>query len=141
MPQPVSAADRIVNWSEKDKALILAETNLDKPTACAGCNGRSYKSLIEEWRGIYTIKSRSEVGWGRALAKSDWNNFEPRIGFAWRPLGNNDTVLRAGWGRFYEIVAGNVMWNYTTNPPLSKNLAFTADANALPTLTLRNGFP
>ena len=56
--------------------------------------------------------------------KSSYRNFEPRLGFAWRLFGNNDTVLRAGYGRFYEIVAGNVMWNYTTNPPLSRNLAF-----------------
>ena len=141
MPQPVSAADRIANWSEEHKAVILAETNLDKPTACAGCNGRSYKSLIEDWRGIYAFKTRAEVGWPRALAKSDWNNIEPRIGIAWRLFGNSDTVLRAGFGRFYEIVAGNVMWNYTTNPPLSRNLAFTGNVNALPTLTLRVPFP
>jgi hypothetical protein len=141
MPQPVSAADRIANWSEEHKAIILAETNLDKPTACAGCNGRSYKSIIEDWRGIYQFKTRAEVGWGRALAKSDWNNIEPRVGVAWRFLGDNDTVLRAGWGRFYEIVAGNVMWNYTTNPPLSRNLAFTGDINAVPLLTLRTPFP
>ncbi len=141
MPQPVSASDRIVNWSQKDQALILAETNLDKPTACAGCNGKTYRQLIDEWKGVYTIKSRSEVGWGRALAKSDWNNFEPRVGVAWRIFGNNDTVLRAGWGRFYEVVAGNVMWNYTTNPPLSRNLAFSADFSGLPQFTFRNPFP
>lgn len=141
MPQPVSAADRIANWSEQDQAIILAQNDLNKPTACAGCNGRSLASLIQDFKGIFNFKTRDEVGWPRSLVKSSYRNFEPRLGFAWRLFGNNDTVLRAGYGRFYEIVAGNVMWNYTTNPPLSRNLAFTGNNNDVPILTLRQPFP
>lgn len=141
MPQPVSADDRIANWSEEHQAIILAQNDLSKPTACAGCNGRPLSSLIQDFQGIFNFKTRDEVGWPRSLVKSSYRNFEPRLGFAWRLFGNNDTVLRAGYGRFYEIVAGNVMWNYTTNPPLSRNLAFTGNNNDTPLLTLRTPFP
>src|SRR5579872_57316 len=32
---------------------------------------------------------------------ADWNNFGPRIGFAWKVLGSNRTVVRGGYGIFY----------------------------------------
>ncbi len=36
------------------------------------------------------------------LYGSDWNNFSPRIGAAWDLDGKGKTVLRAGWGLFYD---------------------------------------
>ncbi len=36
------------------------------------------------------------------LYKSDWNNFSPRLGFAWDMTGKGKTVLRGGWGLFYD---------------------------------------
>jgi hypothetical protein len=40
---------------------------------------------------------------GARLLKTDRNNFAPRIGLAYRPWGN-DTVIRAGFGVFYDVV-------------------------------------
>ena len=39
----------------------------------------------------------------RYTDKTDWG---PRLGFAWRPYGNDKTVLRGGWGRFIETPLG-----------------------------------
>ncbi len=36
------------------------------------------------------------------LYKSDWNNFSPRLGFAWDITGKGKTVVRGGWGLFYD---------------------------------------
>ena len=36
------------------------------------------------------------------LYPSDWNNFSPRLGVAWDLNGKGKTVVRAGWGLFYD---------------------------------------
>ncbi|MBV9679284.1 MAG: carboxypeptidase regulatory-like domain-containing protein [Acidobacteriaceae bacterium] len=54
----------------------------------------------------------------RGLVQNHWNLFEPRVGIAWRPFGE-DTVFRIGYGIFYERVQGNDIYNVGPNPPFS----------------------
>jgi len=54
----------------------------------------------------------------RGLVENHWNTFEPRIGIAWRPF-SDDTVIRAGFGIYYERVQGNDIYNVAPNPPFS----------------------
>src|SRR5215813_5925220 len=54
------------------------------------------------------------------LYHRDWNNFSPRLSFAWDVQGKAKTVVRAGWGIFYDafsqdFFAGQLPFN-TFNP-------------------------
>jgi len=40
-------------------------------------------------------------GWPKNPYGTDWNNFGPRIGFAWQPWGRQKTVVRGGFGVYY----------------------------------------
>jgi len=51
------------------------------------------------------------------LWKSDWNNFAPRVGFAYDVSGDGKTSLRGGYGMAYERNFGNVTFNVLFNPP------------------------
>jgi hypothetical protein len=45
------------------------------------------------------------LGLSDALMHTDKNNVSPRVGFAWRPGGNDKSVLRGGFGIFHPTVA------------------------------------
>ena len=43
---------------------------------------------------------------------ADWNNFGPRLGFAYQPTSKNDFVVRGGFGVFYDQINMNPFLDY-----------------------------
>src|SRR5262249_51671946 len=56
------------------------------------------------------------------LYEGDHNNFAPRLGFAYSPFKDNKTVIRGGFGVFYDLPFQNITFNLTFNPPTSTAL-------------------
>lgn len=57
-------------------------------------------------------------GLNRGLVTNHNALFAPRLGIAYRPFGE-DTVLRVGYGIFYERIQGNDIYNVGPNPPFA----------------------
>ncbi len=51
------------------------------------------------------------------LYERDFNNFAPRLGFAWDVFGDSSTSLRGGYGVSYDKIFFNVGANSRFNPP------------------------
>jgi hypothetical protein len=64
--------------------------------------------------GIYI---GGENGFPHGLVKNYWKTVQPRVGFSYDVSGNGRTVVRGGFGTFYERLQGNDIYNAGTNPP------------------------
>jgi hypothetical protein len=56
----------------------------------------------DDWRISERVTLNLGVRWDEEDITDDSNNFAPRVGFAWDPLGKGKTVVRGGFGRFYD---------------------------------------
>ncbi|HKF49261.1 MAG TPA: hypothetical protein VKB38_18015, partial [Terracidiphilus sp.] len=61
-------------------------------------------------------------GFPNGLVENKYNTLQPRVGFSEDLFGNGKTVLRGGFGTFYERTQGNDIYNAATNSPFAYNL-------------------
>ncbi len=60
----------------------------------------------------------------------DWNNFAPRIGFAWLPFGaNSKTSIHSGYGLFYNTERGYLLNETQLNQPFVLNVSINNPAS------------
>ncbi len=88
------------------------------------------------------ILTASQAGIPGALRTYDKTDLGPRLGFAWRPLGNDKTVVRGGWGRFIESPLGFSLvsgWAVHSSYVATYNQDFQSDG-VTPLLSFDNPF-
>ena len=62
-------------------------------------------------------------GFPRGLVVNDYRTLQPRVGFSEDLTGTGKTVLRGGFGTFFERMQGNDIYNAATNSPFAYNLS------------------
>lgn len=88
----------------------------------------------------YIVKA-ADIGLPTTITKTDWKDFAPRFGFAWRVLGSAKTVLRGGYGIFYGTSSLFRMDEYADTFPFSITETFSRVSTDPTILTLSNPFP
>jgi outer membrane receptor protein involved in Fe transport len=66
---------------------------------------------------IFEKVRTATVGQVEQVVPDDYNDFGPRIGVSWDPLGTNKLAIRAGYGLMYERLFNNSIENIRFNPP------------------------
>lgn len=98
----------------------------------------------------YPFETTQSIGLPLFYYQGDKNNFAPRIGFAFRPFNDQRTVIRGGYGVYYNFQPGLVgSGREAFNPPwaLGINQAFTTklpgrpSSPYLPDITFTTPFP
>ncbi len=75
----------------------------------------------------------------KGLVNDSWNNWGPRLGFAYDLTGRAKTVVRGGFGVSYERIQGNDMYNGAVNPPGDPNPTLNGVSLDNPGLNLSSG--
>jgi hypothetical protein len=104
-------------------------------------NGQLPRLAIPRLLAAYPYVESEKNGWESNVITADHNNFGPRLGFAYRPFNDNKTVVRGGFGVFYNIIPvyiGIRQISLTNSPFL---LTETFESGVTPTLSFANPFP
>ncbi len=101
-----------VRW-ETDTPIVDTENRM---------NGFDLSAINPVSRTPGVVKFAGVGGWRSKPYDTDWNNFGPRVGFAWKPFGLTSTVVRGGYGIFYAHP-------FDHGAPNSASLGFERSAN------------
>jgi outer membrane receptor protein involved in Fe transport len=66
--------------------------------------------------GAFVLTQVGQPGLSR-LYEPDHKNFSPRLSLAWDATGRGKTVLRAGWGLFYDAFSQDIFLGHLPYPP------------------------
>jgi len=120
------------------------------PVTAAGTLLPSALSTFPGTTGSFYLNGVREAGvdgFPRGNVENRYDTWEPRVGFAYNLTGTGKTVLRGGFGMFYERVQGNDVYNAALNPPFAyipsaTNVYFSnPHTSALTGVTTSQSFP
>ncbi len=75
----------------------------------------------------------------RGLVRNTYGSIGPRVGFAYDVTGKGTTIVRGGFGTFYERIQGNDVYNTGPNPPFSYSPTVNSVYFSDPSISAING--
>jgi hypothetical protein len=127
---------------EKDGQMSNYVPSIGKALIAGTTNIPNWQAIVANAGLTGFVALASDYGLPKSLVNTNYDNFAPRIGFAWRPFGNNRTVVRSGYGVFYTgSRLSAIRTDLTGGFPFSIAQSFTGSASNPTLLTLANPFP
>jgi hypothetical protein len=117
------------------------DTNIRKLVIADDANApNNYQELLDRTSLRGVVVTAREVGRGRSVVSTDWINFSPRVGFAYRL--SEKSVFRGGYGIFLSgDILNNLRNNLSNQFPFAINQNFTGLNNNPTLVSLQTPFP
>jgi hypothetical protein len=87
------------------------------------------------------VAMAADVGLSPSIVRTNYTNFAPRFGFAWRPWGTQKSVVRGGYGMFYGASSLYRTDELSDIYPFSVNESYSAVTSNPLMLTVSNPYP
>jgi outer membrane receptor protein involved in Fe transport len=114
----------LYTWSAATNGLVVMD------------NGKSLVNAL--YPKNIPITTASQAGYPSTLVKFNKKNFEPRLGFAFKPFANDRTVIRGGYGIYSNLIYASVARSQLTGGPFSGSVTYN---NAISSGTPLFSFP
>jgi Carboxypeptidase regulatory-like domain/TonB dependent receptor len=88
-------------------------------------NGPGFRTAERNRFYMNGVTIAGQGGTPRGLVKNYFQTYQPRVGFSYDLIGNGKTVLRGGFGTFFERMQGNDIYNAAPSLPFSNTPAAT----------------
>jgi hypothetical protein len=98
----------------------LYQTGLAPTFNADGSFAPTSQGLVTNHIGTFYLNGVALAGQNgvpRGLARQDYKTFMPRLGFSYDLTGNGKTVIRGGFGTFYERIQGNDIYDAAGSAP------------------------
>jgi len=129
-------------YTAANKAVLTAAGTIDPVLTPAAAFGASPNPVLAKLGNIFYLNGIGIIGTNgipAGFVQNHWNNWGPRIGFAYDVTGTGKTIVRGGFGMMYERVQGNDMYDSGGNEPFSDNIGLGNVAFSNPGLNLATG--
>ncbi|HKO18446.1 MAG TPA: carboxypeptidase regulatory-like domain-containing protein [Acidobacteriaceae bacterium] len=132
---------QVTTFDMKNDKLVLPE-NSATPTLPPGAS----QDLFD----AYPIETTQSIGLPLHYIQPDRNNFAPRVGFAFRPFANGHTVIRGGFGTYYNFQPGfvgsradayNPPWQFSISESFTSKLPGKPKSPYMPDITFADPYP
>jgi hypothetical protein len=117
MPHTWERNNQVSNFNPKhyQPGLTTAASFNSDGSFATGASGLQTNSIGTFYMNGVDIAGQE--GTPTALVKNDYKTWMPRVGFSYDISGNGKTVVRGGFGTFYERIQGNDIYDAAGSPP------------------------
>src|SRR5580658_9456816 len=151
LPEFTENQGDIANFDPKNGDIVVPDILLNKTVPSSPLLTANYNAFLVSFNACSlptrnmslpcsNVVTASQDHLSQSLRNTYWGDYDPRVGFAYRPFRNNKTVFRAGFGIFTQTPLGQLAYDFI-GIPLGAPYTYSNNNNGTPLFTFPQTSP